>query len=284
MAATGGALPAAATGGALPAAATGSAFPPAATTPWQELLKEYSSDEQLRQSISAAEQSLLGRRDEHADTTTSTLSTLDLSLNQARKLFGHLMNEDQQTTEDPNSVELPAAAMLEALQRFINDVDEQTKAINAQPSAANVVGQPAAANDGAADAAAADAAAGHPAGTEAIQQTQQISVGDIGTGKSHKWKDKFHEQKCEVVAPLTTHVKVKMLEGGAKGYAHKYLYKDFTVSRRQQDPPLPAPEGAPESASAANVVGQPAAADAAAERAAAAPQDDDMVDAFLAAF
>ena len=32
-----------------PAAATGGALPPAAPTPWQELLKEYSSDEQLRQ-------------------------------------------------------------------------------------------------------------------------------------------------------------------------------------------------------------------------------------------
>ena len=84
-----------------PAAANGGALPPAAPTPWQELLKEYSSDEQLRQSIRAAEQSLLGRRDEHADTTTSTLSTLDLSLNQARKLFGHLMNEDQQLQKIP---------------------------------------------------------------------------------------------------------------------------------------------------------------------------------------
>ena len=39
-------------------------------------------------------------------------------------------------------------------------------------------------------------AAGPPAGAEAIQQTRKLCVGDIGTGKSHTWKEKFNGHKC----------------------------------------------------------------------------------------
>ena len=230
----------AATSGALQAAATGGALPAAAQIQWQELLQECSSNQQLRQSISAAEKSLLRCRDEHGDTTTSTLSTLDLSLDQARKLFGHLMSEGQQTTEDPNSVELPVVAMLEAVQLFIANVQQATADAGGQPAAANAVGQPGAAN-----------AVGQPeAANDGLPAAAKILVGDIGTGKAMKLKDKFHAQKCEVLGLLSTHVKVKMLEGEAKGLEHKYLYKDFTVTEPvnrepPEGPPLPPPDMAP---------------------------------------
>ena len=177
------------------AATTGGTYPAA----WQELLQECSSNQQLRQSISAPEKSLLRCCDEHGDTTTSTLSTLDLSLDQARKLFGHLMSEGQQTTEDPNSVELPVVAMLEAVHLFIANVQQATADAGGQPAAANAVGQPGAAN-----------AVGQPeAANDGLPAAAKILVGDIGTGKAMKLKDKFHAQKCEVLGLLSTHVKVK---------------------------------------------------------------------------
>ena len=81
-------------------------------------------------------------------------------------------------------------------------------------------------------------------------------MGDIGTGEARKFKDRYHAHKCEVLALLSTHVKVKMLEGEAKGLEHKYLYKDFTVTQpvnrepvnREPDiepPPLPPPNMTP---------------------------------------
>ena len=197
---------------------------------------------------------MLRCRDEHGDTTTSTLSTLDLSLDQALKLFGHLMSEGQQTTEDPNSVELPVVAMLEAVQLFIANVNAAANAVGqpaaanavgqpaaadvvGQPAAAKSVGQPAAAHVAACEPAAANAASGLPAAAN-------IFVGDIGTGEARIRKDRYHAHKCEVLALLSTHVKVKMLEGEAKGLEHKYLYKDFTVTqpvnrKPPEEPPLP---------------------------------------------
>ena len=51
--------------------------------------------------------------------------------------------------------------------------------------------------------------------------------------------------------PLTTQVKVTLLEGAAKGEVHNYFYKDFTVTERAaadppNGPPLPPPEDPPE--------------------------------------
>ena len=131
--------------------------------------------------------------------------------------------------------------------------------IEGQPSAANVVGRPAVVNVFASlpsaegQPAAADAV-GQPAAAQPIQQTHKISVGDIGIGKSGKWKDKYNGKKCKVLMLLTTQVKVTLLEGVAKGQEHKYLYKDFTVTEPvnrepPEEPPLPPPDMAPASTS-----------------------------------
>ena len=291
---------------------TGGDLPPAVQTPWQELLEEYSSNPDLRRSISVAEQFLLGRISNNDDATTSTLTTLDLNLNHARKLFGHLMNEEQNTTEDPNSLELPDAAMLEAVKLFIAHVTDATNkqmaaivvdqpaAVNAsaslpiaeaQPAAAHAVGQPAAAH-GVGQPAAAHAV-GQPAAANAVGQpaaaNAKVSVGDVGIGKSRKWKDKYNGKRCKVLMPLSAEVRVIMLEGAAKGQEHKYFYKDFTVTEPVAvDPPNgpllpppnepPATEGATESAVP---VAEPAAC---AASAAVATQEEDISAQFLGIF
>ena len=173
------------------------------------------------------------------------------------------MSEGQQTTEDPNSVELPVVAMLEAVQLFIATVQKATADAGGPPAAANAVGQPGAANAvGQPEAANASNAVGQPEAANAVGQPTaanaaaglpakaNIFVGDIGTGKAMKFKDKFQAQKCEVLALLSTQVKVKMLEGEAKGLEHKYLYKDFTVTEPvnrepPEGPPLPPPNMTP---------------------------------------
>ena len=164
--------------------------------------------------------------------------------------------------------------MLEAVQTFIAQAVAEQMPSTVQPSAADVVGQPAAA-DVVGQPAAALAAAGRP------------RVGDIGIGKSNKWKDKFNAHKGEVVGLLSIHVKVKMLEGAAKGLEHKYLYKDFTVTEPARvDPPPPPPPSMPPVAEGAFESTQSVseAAAVATTAAAVAQHVDDMSDAFMEAF
>ena len=166
--------------------------------------------------------------------------------------------------------------------------------IEGQPSAANVVGQPAAVNVFASlpsaegQPAAADAV-GQPAAAQPIQQTHKISVGDIGIGKSGKWKDKYNGKKCKVLMLLTTQVKVTLLEGVAKGQEHKYLYKDFTVTvpaivDPPEGPPLPPPSMPPVAEGTTEAAASVSEAAAVAASAAVAPQEDDIQDAFLQVF
>ena len=164
------------------------------------------------------------------------------------------MNEEQKTTASPCIVELPDVAMLEAAQLFIAQVADATK----QPFAAKPPGQPAAASQpAAANVVGQPAAASQPAcgqGCEPVQGNKGITVGDTGIGKSFKHKEKYNDKTGQVLALLSNHVRVKLLEGPAKDEEHKYFYKDFTATTLL--PPLPPPINPP----ASEVATEPAAA------------------------
>ena len=107
-----------------------------------------------------------------------------------------------------------------------------------------------------------------------------IKVGATGIGKAGKFKDKYNGKKCQVLALLASHVKVKLLEGPANDEEHKYLYKDFTATTLL--PPLPPPINPP----AGEVATEPAAAAAAVNQAPSLPVTESQaeVDAFMEVF
>ena len=90
--------------------------------------------------------------------------------------------------------------------------------------------------------------------------------------------------KREALALLTNHVKVKLLDGPEKGLEHKYLFKDFTVTTTDRNPPLPPPLLPP----VAEGETEPAAAVSAAASvdtlAAVVHQEEDDTNAFIQVF
>ena len=58
-------------------------------------------------------------------------------------------------------------------------------------------------------------------------------------GAATKRKDKFDQQKCEIIAVLVRHYKVKMLTGPAKGTldeTHKYLHPSVKTIPVEEPP------------------------------------------------
>ena len=90
--------------------------------------------------------------------------------------------------------------------------------------------------------------------------------------------------KCEVLQVLTHHVKVKLLDGPEKGQEHKYLFKDFTVTTTDRNPPLPPPLPPPVAEGATEPAAAVSAAASVEASAAVAPQEEDETDAFMQIF
>ena len=102
---------------------------------------------------------------------------------------------------------LNAQVMLDILQEFATEADHaEIPAVGAAAGepASVVLPAVAAAND-------------QPA------PPQPISVGDIVLGRATKFKEKFNNVHGKVITVLSTHYKVELLEGAAKGETHKYI-------------------------------------------------------------
>ena len=64
-----------------------------------------------------------------------------------------------------------------------------------------------------------------------------FKVGDVVLGHSHKLKTCYDVQKAKIIAVLSTHYKVAMLEGDAAGQTHKYPRDKVTQIEVAPPPP-----------------------------------------------
>ena len=89
---------------------------------------------------------------------------------------------------------------------------------------------------------AADASETAPAPGAAAPDPDKFKVGDVVIGVATKHKEQYDQQRCEVIAVLSKHYKVKMLTGVEKNQQHKYLHASVKAAEKPEAPAAPAPQ------------------------------------------
>ena len=74
-----------------------------------------------------------------------------------------------------------------------------------------------------------------PGQSAALPSAAAIKEGDTVIGRAFKFKEKFDEKRCKVIAVQAQHYKVEILEGPAKGNTHKYLHRLVTGVKKDGD-------------------------------------------------
>ena len=105
----------------------------------------------------------------------------------------------------------------------------------------------------------------------------------MGTGFSHKYKNKYNNVRCEVIAHQARVFKVMIKDGEAAGTTHKYFFKDFRLDDPLTEPGQSASE--PSSGSGADPVDPEAAQAVHSEtEEMRGPVDDSAASSFIAGF
>ena len=120
--------------------------------------------------------------------------------------------------------------------------DVESEAPPAEESEATPADAGAADPESEAPAADAESDAAAPAADRTT--TNRFKVGDVVMGIATKHKDSWHNRKAKIIGVLTSHYKVRMLEGPSNGLLHRYVFKDCVLV----DPHVAAATGAASSA------------------------------------